>query len=177
MPARLTRVAGAILLLLVPCLGPVSCGGAAGGEDGTRVGSERAGGGRSADGGIAPGGAPGQVTRTTTIRVDGHDVTVEVADTPALRERGLMHRDSLPEDHGMLFVYGESQTLSFWMRNTRFPLDIAFIDAGGTIVDIQQMEPQSDEQHVSAAPALYALEMPLGWFEEHDVEVGDRVEI
>lgn len=118
----------------------------------------------------------GVVTRETRVRVAGIPVTVEVAESDEARQRGLMYRDSLPDDHGMLFVYPEERRLSFWMRNTQIPLDIAFLDRGGTIVDIQQMEPFTDETHVSGRPAMYALEMREGWFEEHGVEVGDRVE-
>ncbi len=113
--------------------------------------------------------------RVTTLDVGGHQVTAEVAERESQRERGLMERDSLPGDHGMLFVYSEPQTLSFWMRNTEVPLDIAFLSPDGVIVDIQQMEPRSDEQHRSREPAMYALEMSQGWFEEHGVTVGDRV--
>ena len=87
-----------------------------------------------------------------------------------------MNRDSLPEDHGMLFVYPEEQILSFWMRNTRIPLDIAFIDRNGFILEIQQMQPHDDKSHASKQPAMYALEVRLGWFEDHEVEPGDRVE-
>lgn len=115
-------------------------------------------------------------SRTTTLRVGGHEVRAEVADREAERRQGLMGRDSLPKDHGMLFVYPEQRTLSFWMRNTRIPLDIAFIDQRGTIVDIQTMEPQTEELHRSREPAMYALEMAAGWFGERGVEVGDRVE-
>lgn len=159
---------------LAAALALAACGGGSGGET-PAPGSETD---AAADrGGITPGESPGQVRRTTRIQVAGHTVTVEIADTPALRERGLMQRDSLPEDHGMLFVYPESRILSFWMVNTKIPLDIAFIDRQGTIVDIQQMEPETDEQHVSSAPAMYALEMEAGWFEEHGVQVGDRVEL
>jgi uncharacterized membrane protein (UPF0127 family) len=112
---------------------------------------------------------------TTELTVDGITITAEVADEDEERQRGLMHRDSLPENHGMLFVYPEERTLSFWMRDTRIPLDIAFLDGRGTIVDIQQMEPQSDEQHRSAEPAMYALEMRQGWFADHGIEIGARV--
>lgn len=161
-----------------------ACGGGTGGESPGPGGSgemaaerETAAGEAGTRGGLTPGDSPGQVRRTTRIQVAGHAVTVEIADTPALRERGLMQRDSLPEDHGMLFVYPESRILSFWMVNTRIPLDIAFIDRQGTIIDIQRMEPETDEQHVSSAPAMYALEMEAGWFEEHGVQAGDRVEL
>lgn len=118
---------------------------------------------------------PGE-NRQTAIRVAGVPVTVEIADDAETRRRGLMHRDSLPEDHGMLFVYSGEDRLSFWMLNTRMALDIAFLDRTGRIVDIQQMEPMSDETHTSREPAMYALEMRRGWFEDHGVTVGDRVE-
>lgn len=118
----------------------------------------------------------GGVTREVEIRVGGISVTVEIADEPEARSRGLMNRDSLPEDHGMLFVYPEEQILSFWMRNTRIPLDIAFIDRNGFILEIQQMEPHDDASHASKQPAMYALELRRGWFEDHGVEPGERVE-
>jgi len=128
-------------------------------EDGMAADTERAG-----------------LARQTRIRVAGREVTVEVADTPDARSQGLMHRDSLPEDYGMLFVYPEEQILSFWMRNTRIPLDIAFIDRSGFILEIQHMEPHDDTSHASRQPAMYALELRSGWFEDHGVEPGDRVE-
>lgn len=112
----------------------------------------------------------------TTLRVGGHEVKVEVADDEEERRRGLMHRDSLPEDQGMLFVYSEERTLSFWMRNTNIPLDVAYLDRRGTIVDIRSMDPQTDRLYESRQPAMYALEMNRGWFRDHGVGVGDRVE-
>jgi uncharacterized membrane protein (UPF0127 family) len=125
----------------------------------------------------ADGPAPGDDGERplTTLDVAGHEVEVEIADDEEERRRGLMHRDSLPEDRGMLFVYSEEQTLSFYMRNTEIPLDIAFLDRRGYIVDVQQMEPHSDELHRSSRPAMYALEMNRGWFEAHGVGEGDRV--
>ncbi len=115
-------------------------------------------------------------TATVRIRVRGVEVDVEVADRPEQRQEGLMHRDSLPENRGMLFVYPDERTLTFWMRNTRIPLDIAFIDRRGRIVDVQQMEPFDEELTSSRRPAMYALEMRLGWFEDHGIGVGDQVE-
>jgi len=118
----------------------------------------------------------GQVVRTTRIRIGGVEVMAEIADNDELRGQGLMHRDSLAENHGMLFVYGTAQVRSFWMRNTRIPLDIAFIDTNGVIINIEQMEPQSDQNYFSQGPMLYALEMDLGWFEAKGVGPGDRLE-
>jgi uncharacterized membrane protein (UPF0127 family) len=122
-------------------------------------------------------GADGQVTRTVEIRIGGEPVTAEIADNDALRARGLMYRDSLPENRGMLFVYATAQVRSFWMRNTRIPLDIAFIDANGVILNVLQMEPQSDDNYFSRGPMMYALEMNQGWFEAHGVGPGDRLEL
>ncbi len=118
----------------------------------------------------------GQVVRTTQIRIGGVEVTAEIADNTELRGQGLMDRDSLAENHGMLFVYGTAEVRSFWMRNTKIPLDIAFIDANGVIVNIEQMEPQSDQNYFSQGPMMYALEMDQGWFEANEVGPGDRLE-
>ena len=112
---------------------------------------------------------------TATIQVAEHPVKVEVAHTHELRQRGLMHRDSLGEDRGMLFVYPEEAPRSFWMKNTRIPLDIAFVRTDGTIVRIAQMKPLDTETTPSLYPARYALEMNVGWFEAHGVEKGDVV--
>lgn len=113
----------------------------------------------------------------TTLRVGGETITAEVADSGRERSRGLMGRESLPAAHGMLFVYPEEERLSFWMRDTPLPLSVAFIDAEKRIVDIQRMQPESRERHTSAEPAMYALEMERGYFDEHDIEVGDEVRL
>ena len=118
----------------------------------------------------------GGLVRTVDLTVGGVAVTAEIADTPALRERGLMGRDSLPENHGMLFVYADEQVRSFWMRNTPIALDIAFVDGNGSIINIGTMEPNTDDSTLSSSPAMYALEMAAGWFENHGVEAGARVE-
>jgi uncharacterized membrane protein (UPF0127 family) len=128
-----------------------------------------------ADGGIRAG--DGGLVRTTRVVVNGVAVTAEIADTPALRERGLMERDSLPENHGMLFVYPDERERSFWMRNTPLALDIAFLDRNGTIINIATMEPHDDANTTSTSPAMYALEMEAGWFEAHGVAAGARVQL
>ena len=88
-------------------------------------------------------------------------VGVEIADTDAERQTGLMGRTVLPKDTGMLFVFEGDQALSFWMRDTLIPLSIAYIDAQGRIVDIQDMQPLDDvpPHYISAEPARYALEV------------------
>ena len=121
-------------------------------------------------------GAVAQAMELVPLRVGGIEIQVEIADDADERQRGLMYRESLEENQGMLFVYPEQRILGFWMRNTLIPLDIAYIDREGRIVDIQQMEPQTTETHDSAAPAMYALEMNQGWFEANGIRIGDLIE-
>ncbi len=121
-------------------------------------------------------------TETVVIRASGGEevkVTAEIADDNAARLKGLMARPegSLPDDAGMLFVFGREQSLSFWMKDTLIPLSIAYIAADGRIVDTQDMEPLDETSHPSAEPAKYALEVNHGFFAERGVEVGDEVEI
>jgi uncharacterized membrane protein (UPF0127 family) len=127
------------------------------------------------NGGMRPG--EGGVVRTTRLVVNGVEVVAEIADTPALRERGLMGRDSLETNHGMLFVYPDEQERSFWMRNTPLALDIAFLDRTGTIINIATMKPHDDSSTLSSAPAMYALEMTAGWFEANGVPAGAHVQL
>jgi uncharacterized membrane protein (UPF0127 family) len=112
---------------------------------------------------------------TTTLTIGTHKLTAEVATTPAQMETGLMHRFSLKPDHGMLFVYERPGPLSFWMRNTYIALSIAFISADGTILNIEDMQPQTDTTHWSNGVAQYALEMKKGWFAERGILPGMSV--
>ena len=104
-------------------------------------------------------------------------IRVEVARTEREKAKGLMFRESLGKDEGMLFIYDREEMLSFWMKNTRIPLSIAFIDQQGRIVDIQDMEPFSLRTRVSARPAQYALEVNQGWFKKNGIDVGDSVHL
>lgn len=111
------------------------------------------------------------------IRLDaaGHRLTAELAVTPAQRERGLMHRDALPDDHGMLFVYAVPERICMWMKNTRTPLSVAFLDGQGKIINIAEMQPESLNIHCAASPARYALEMGRGWFARRGISPGMRI--
>lgn len=113
---------------------------------------------------------------TTTLVLDGTPLVVEVADDPAEQARGLMHRDTLPADRGMVFVYPDLKPRHFWMKDTRIPLSIAFVDDAGVIVRIADMTPLSTKRTPSLYPAQYAVEVNQGWFAAHGVEVGDKVE-
>lgn len=107
------------------------------------------------------------------------EVRVEIVDGPFEQQRGLMYRTSLGEDRGMLFVYRREQPLSFWMKNTRIPLSIAYIDSKGRITDILDMKPLDDKlpHYVSSEPVQYALEVNQGFFDERGVKVGDHAEL
>ncbi|MFW5742909.1 MAG: DUF192 domain-containing protein [Spirochaetota bacterium] len=110
-----------------------------------------------------------------TLEANGVELTVEVADTPETRTRGLMERTELGEREGMLFVFESSEQRSFWMKNTPLPLSIAYIDDALTIREIHDMQPLSLEPVRSRHPARYALELNQGAFERLGIRVGDRL--
>ena len=113
---------------------------------------------------------------TATISIKGYTLTVELATTPAARACGLSHRDEVPENHGMLFIYPDLRPISFWMKDTKIFLSIAFLDDSGQIFSIQDMTPmQTDRTYDSLRPASYALEVNQGWFKRHEIEVGNSV--
>lgn len=109
--------------------------------------------------------------------LDGHKITLEIVDSDETRQRGLMFRRKLEPNHGMLFVFEESRSLSFWMKNTFIPLAIGYFDSRFKLIDIQEMEPVASEMetptqyYVSKGPALLALEMEKGWFTKNKVKV------
>jgi uncharacterized membrane protein (UPF0127 family) len=109
---------------------------------------------------------------TATIMVGDVPLRVEVAADPRARRRGLMHRESLSPDAGMLFVYPDEAERTFWMKNVRFPLSVAFADREGRIFSIADLEPGRRSRARSGAPASYVLEVHRGWFRAHGIEVG-----
>lgn len=115
---------------------------------------------------------------TATIIIKDYTLTVELATTPTARSCGLSQRNELPPNHGMLFVFPDLRPRTFWMKDTKIPLSIAFLDESGKILSLQNMIPlQTDERYHSLQPARYALEVNQGWFERHGIEVGDRVKM
>ena len=120
----------------------------------------------------------GPVVLIQTERGEEVPVTVEIADTQEEREVGLMHRESLPEDAGMIFLFEEEITGGFWMKNTLIPLSIAFADSDGTILRILDMEPcEADPCEIYDPGVAYrnALEVNQGAFARWGVEEGDRL--
>lgn len=112
----------------------------------------------------------------TGLSVNGHKLTAEVASTDAQRSTGLMHRRMLPENRGMLFIFPDVAMHGMWMMNTYVPLAVAFLDRDGTIINIADMQPQTQNTHSAAKPAKYALEMNLGWFSKRGIKAGAKVE-
>lgn len=103
-------------------------------------------------------------------------LAVEIADTDALRMKGLMDRKHMPAGRGMLFVFEREQPLSFWMKNTYIPLSIAYIDGSGTINEMYDMKPlDTSVTYPSAKPATFALEVNQGWFEKNTITRGCRI--
>ncbi len=104
-----------------------------------------------------------------------HRIEAEVAATDPNRQLGLMNRQSMPLQHGMLFVFPQANTHCMWMRNTLLPLSVAFIDADGYIINIEDMKPQTEDNHCARKPARYALEMNLGWFAQRGIKPGSKL--
>jgi len=113
---------------------------------------------------------------TYPLKIKGHAIRVEVANTPQTRQTGLMFRNKLSENQGMAFVYEAEDRHAMWMKNTLIPLSVAFIDRNGRIINIEDMVPQSEDTHMAAAPAAYSLEMNQGWFKKRGIKKGDLVQ-
>ena len=112
---------------------------------------------------------------TYPLRIGEHTIRAELANTPETRRKGLMFRTRLAESSGMIFVFPRVQRISMWMKNTPTALSVAFIDADGRILNIEDMQPHSEESHSSSGPARFALEMNQGWFEKRGIRPGDEV--
>ncbi len=119
--------------------------------------------------------------RGRAVFADGTGVSVEIADTPQTRERGLMFRDRLAAGDGMVFVFDRPGFYPFWMKNTLIPLDIVWLDAAGRIVSIAASVPpcKADPCPTSppAADAMFVVELASGFAKQHGVKVGDTVKL
>ena len=122
-------------------------------------------------------GGPKQEKFEFVLEGSENSVTIkaEIARTNEERSRGLMHRKSLDDGEGMLFVFDRDEMLSFWMKNTLIPLSIAFIASDGRIVEIRDMEPGNLDPVRSSRSVRYALEVPQGWFNRINMGVGDKL--
>jgi len=101
-----------------------------------------------------------------------HRIETEVASTLETRMQGLMFRQTMADNHGMLFVFPDVQRHCMWMRNTLLPLSVAFLDEKGQIINVEDMQPKTENNHCAAKPARFALEMNLGWFKRKGFGAG-----
>ena len=104
-----------------------------------------------------------------------HIFSVEVVDNDTDRAKGLMYRKAMAQNSGMVFVFDENAAHCMWMKNTLIPLSVAFIDETGAIINIADMQPQSEQSHCAARPARYALEMNKGWFAQRGIKPGAKL--
>ena len=116
-----------------------------------------------------------QAQEPLRLRIQGHELHAEYAQTVAQRERGLMGRRELAVDSGMLFRFDEVRRHCLWMKDTPLPLSAAFFDEAGLLVDVIDLEPFNTEIRCSKRPARYALEMNQGWFAEREIGPGARL--
>jgi len=104
-----------------------------------------------------------------------HIIQAEIGATPEQRARGLMFRKSLGTNQGMAFVFDTLGLHCMWMRNTYVPLSVAFLAEDGSIINIADMQPRTENSHCATRPARYALEMNQGWFKKRGIATGSRI--
>ena len=119
--------------------------------------------------------APQTTLPRTSITAGMYLIDAQVAMTPREREIGLMFRKEMPVQEGMLFVFEQPATQCFWMKNTILPLTAAFVADDGTIVNLADMKPMTEDSHCSAKPVRYVLEMNVGWFDKRGIKAGTRL--
>ena len=112
---------------------------------------------------------------TIELKTGIYRIQAELADTPKAREIGLMNRTSMPTNSGMLFVFEQKAGHCFWMNNTKIPLSIAFIADDGRIVNIDEMQAETTNNHCPTAAVRYALEMNKQWFSERVIVPGSII--
>lgn len=127
--------------------------------------------------------AAGPKFKKENIEVGSKKLSIEIAETPAQHEYGLMNRQTLKQDEGMLFIFSDERVLAFWMKNTFVDLSIGFFDDQKVLVDVQEMKAMTSVMdtnvptYKSAKPARYALEMSKGWFAKNKIKVGDKLKM
>ncbi len=115
--------------------------------------------------------------RLSQVRLNAgiHVINAEMATTPPQREIGLMFRPTMAANDGMLFVFEQPGQQCFWMKNTLLPLSVAFLADDGSIVNVDDMKPQTLDGHCSAKPVRFVLEMNQGWFAKRGIKAGSKV--
>lgn len=110
-----------------------------------------------------------------SLQAGMHRIEAQVAQSGLEKQIGLMYRKSMPVYEGMLFIFAEPSEQCFWMKNTDLPLTAAFIADDGTIVNLEDMKPQTLKPHCSKKPVRYVLEMNLGWFKTKNINAGFKL--
>jgi uncharacterized membrane protein (UPF0127 family) len=118
--------------------------------------------------------APQQLP-ATKLTAGIHNIQAQVAQTPEQRATGLMFRPAMPTNDGMLFAFEDAGVQCFWMKNTLLPLSAAFVADDGTVVNIEDMKPQTLDSHCSKKPVRFVLEMNQGWFAKRGIKAGDKL--
>lgn len=122
-----------------------------------------------------PQGQPQMDLRRVEITAGFLRIDAQVAQSPREREIGLMFRKEMPQQEGMVFVFEVPAVQCFWMRNTLLPLTAAFVADDGTIVNLADMKPMTEDSHCSAKPVRYVLEMNQGWFARRGIQAGTKL--
>ena len=112
---------------------------------------------------------------TTSLTAGIHVISAMVAKSPEERSIGLMYRAEMGTNEGMLFVFDDPAQQCFWMKNTLLPLSAAFVADDGTVVNIEDMKPQTLDSHCSKAPVRFVLEMNKGWFAKRGIKAGSKL--
>lgn len=127
---------------------------------------------------FASAGASAMDFRKEALKIGQQNITVEIAETPEQQEHGLMFRKNLSDKEGMLFVFDDEEIRRFWMKNTLIDLAIGYFDRQKKLIDIQEMKAvgsvmeANPPAYPSRGPAMYALEVPSGWFKKHGIKEG-----
>jgi uncharacterized protein len=119
--------------------------------------------------------APQMNLPVVQLQAGMHNIRAQVAASPDQRATGLMHRREMPPHEGMLFVFEQPSPQCFWMKNTLLPLSIAFVADDGTVVNTDEMKPQTLDSHCSTKPVRYVLEMNQGWFAKRGIKPGFKL--
>jgi uncharacterized membrane protein (UPF0127 family) len=121
--------------------------------------------------------APADTLPTVSMTIGTQRFTIEVANTDKTMKQGLMFRQSMPADRGMIFVFPDERVRDFWMKNTLIPLDILYLDSAGTVVSIHQMKPHDETPVSSDHPAQFAIELNEGAAARCGIKVGHVIDI
>lgn len=120
--------------------------------------------------------APQMNLQRVKLMAGMHQIDAQVASNSDQRQTGLMFRKDMPQHEGMIFVFEQATQQCFWMKNTLLPLSTAFIADDGTVVNIEDMKPQTLDAHCSAKPVRYVLEMNKGWFAKKGIKAGNKLQ-